>query len=80
MKKDKIQPSAISQQNLLLYEVHQLSSGPSYNPCDLYRLHWTKRNSDEDMVTVRKYDVISFEFQAADIHLAGFMKTCFPKI
>ena len=26
-------------------------------------LHWTKRNSDKDMLTGRKYDVISFEIQ-----------------
>ena len=37
----------ISQQNMLLCEVHQCSSGPSYNPCELYPRdalsHWTKK-------------------------------------
>ena len=30
--------------------------------------HWTKRNSDREMLTVQKHDMITFEIQTAGMH------------
>ena len=61
----------ISQQNLLLCEAH-LCSGVVLPMLILViffdvLLHWTEQNFERDMVTVRKYNVISFEIQTADM-------------
>ena len=88
LQQNSIQPSLLSytqgyngrissttrQQNVLLREAHQCSV---VLPIILVKFidasrHWTKRNSDREMLTVQKHDIIIFEIQTAGMHRPAY--------